>query len=79
MIETLEFETEAGAHDYMTARAESKGKRLAYGEGNNMSGPFYMREGSWRYIWYPDGIRGSIFRIGFGVRLSEYNPGFAQS
>ena len=75
-IQSLEFYTEAAAHDYMTAASDSKGHTLAYGVGNDMSKPFYTRQNSWAYIWHPDGIRGPIFRIGFTVRLSEYNPDF---
>ena len=75
-LDTVNFETEAAAHDHMTERATAKGKRLAYGVGNDMSGPFYLRQNSWSYIWYPDGISGAVLRVGFSVRLSEYNPGF---
>ena len=74
MIQTLEFETEAAAHDYMTAYAEIDNDTLAYGVGNNTKIPFYLREGAYRYLWYPNGAYGNIIRIGFTKRLSEYNP-----
>ncbi len=73
-IKSLEFNTEAGAYDYMAERAERKGYSLAYGVDNDMSRPFYLHQNSRSIIWYPDGIQGSIFRIGFISRLSEYNP-----
>ena len=73
-IKSLEFNTEAGAHDYMSEHAARKGHRLASGVGNDMSRPFYLRQNSWSYIWYPDGISGAVLRVGFSVRLSEYNP-----
>ena len=74
MINTLEFESEASAHDYMTASSEVDNNTLAYGVGNNTITPFYLREGSYHYIWYPNGAHGKITRIGFAKRLSEYNP-----
>ena len=74
MITTLEFETEAAAHDYMTAHAEVVNNTLAYGVGNNTRTPFYQHEGSYHYLWFPNGMYGNIFRIGFAKRLSEYNP-----
>tara|TARA_R100001143_G_C3273493_1_gene93298 strand:- start:95 stop:385 length:291 start_codon:yes stop_codon:yes gene_type:complete len=74
MINTLEFETEAVAHDYMTAHAEVDNNTLASGVGNNTRTPFYQREGSYHYIWHPNGAYGNIIRIGFTKRFCEYNP-----
>jgi hypothetical protein len=71
MIQTLEFETESSAHDYMCGRAEANGKTLASGVGNNTQAPFYLREGSYSYIWHPNGAYGNIIRIGFSKRFCD--------
>ena len=74
MIQTIEFESESSAHDYMTADAEVDNNRLAYGVGYNTRTPFYQRKGSYCYMWWPTGVYGKLFRIRFTKRLSEYNP-----
>ena len=76
---TMNFNTEAGAIDYMLADATKKGCLLAYGAGNDMKRPFYTRRNAHTIDWWPDGHDGDLFVVGFHLRLSEYNPGFESS
>ena len=71
-IETIRFESQREAHDYMEADVAKRGLRLASGVGNDMSGPFYRDKNAFLITYHPDGIGGDIKYLNFKAR--SWNP-----
>jgi len=67
MIETRMFETQKLAVQYMENSVTQRGLKLAYGVGNDMSGPFYTYQSRNVYSFKPNGIGNGIEYLGWKV------------
>jgi len=56
MINTREFKSYKAMLDYMRLDAESKGNKLCYGVGNDMSTPYYTFKSVNAVNYWPNGI-----------------------